>query len=164
MAGRMQVRASTEVGPVRVSVAPARGAKGRAKAGRTADPVPQRASTPQRFSTAQRAATAGRAVATGLRLPKKADLPPPVAPAGWYPDPEDRARMRWWNGEKWTRRFAEPGAVPVVARRSDAPPRLAARPRTVRTQGLLQNVGFSGTRGARRASSARRTRGSERSE
>ncbi|MET9327790.1 DUF2510 domain-containing protein [Tsukamurella sp. NPDC003166] len=159
MAGRMQVRASTEVGPIRVSVAPTRGAKGRA-----ADPSRQRASTSQRVSTAQRAATAGRAVATGLRLPKKADLPPPVAPAGWYPDPEDVARMRWWSGDKWTRRFAEPGAVPVVTRRSDAPPRLAPRPRTARRQGVFQNVGFSGPRGARRASSARRTRNSERTE
>jgi hypothetical protein len=23
-------------------------------------------------------------------------------PAGWYPDPGDASRMRWWGGERWT--------------------------------------------------------------
>jgi len=24
------------------------------------------------------------------------------APAGWYPDPSDRSRQRWWDGAQWT--------------------------------------------------------------
>lgn len=35
-------------------------------------------------------------------------------PAGWYPDPYDRARERYWNGSEWTDDYrpapsAEPG-------------------------------------------------------
>jgi RsiW-degrading membrane proteinase PrsW (M82 family) len=28
--------------------------------------------------------------------------PPPVTPAGWYPDPTGAAAWRWWNGHAWT--------------------------------------------------------------
>ena len=27
---------------------------------------------------------------------------PPLPPAGWYPDPWGRARLRWWDGSAWT--------------------------------------------------------------
>jgi hypothetical protein len=27
-------------------------------------------------------------------------------PAGWYPDRENRARRRWWNGVEWTDYFS----------------------------------------------------------
>ncbi|WP_210479541.1 DUF2510 domain-containing protein [Naasia sp. SYSU D00948] len=27
---------------------------------------------------------------------------PNVAPAGWYPDPNDGRRQRWWDGYQWT--------------------------------------------------------------
>ena len=30
-----------------------------------------------------------------------------VAPPGWYPDPTDPARIRWWDGTAWT--FHSPG-------------------------------------------------------
>ena len=25
-----------------------------------------------------------------------------LPPAGWYPDPDNAAQMRWWDGEHWT--------------------------------------------------------------
>lgn len=103
----MAIRASTDVGPVRVSVA-------------------RRPARPARRVPVLK--LPGTRVAAGLPLPRKPELPPPVAPAGWYPDPEDAARMRWWNGAKWTRRFAEPGATTapskVRTRVAAAPPKL----------------------------------------
>jgi hypothetical protein len=27
---------------------------------------------------------------------------PAMAPAGWYPNPDDGAQVRWWNGQAWT--------------------------------------------------------------
>jgi len=36
--------------------------------------------------------------------------------AGWYPDPEDSSRRRWWDGRQWTAEVqAEPEPVPPVA-------------------------------------------------
>ena len=144
----MAIRASTEVGPVTVSVAPS--ARTRRKPAR-----------PGRVPVLKLPATR---VPAGLPLPRRVDLPPPVAPAGWYPDPEDAARMRWWNGTKWTRRFAEPGAAStakVRTRTADAPPRLRPAQRPARRR-LLPNVDFSGNRGAQRPVRGRRTRRSER--
>lgn len=28
--------------------------------------------------------------------------PPSIVPAGWYPDPDDAAGVRYWNGFAWT--------------------------------------------------------------
>jgi hypothetical protein len=33
-------------------------------------------------------------------------------PAGWYPDPENSARSRWWNGSAWTASVSEPQPAP----------------------------------------------------
>jgi len=30
---------------------------------------------------------------------REAAAPPPAA---WYPDPQGEARLRWWDGERWT--------------------------------------------------------------
>ncbi|WP_168197104.1 DUF2510 domain-containing protein [Agromyces laixinhei] len=35
-----------------------------------------------------------------------------AAPAGWYPDPNDAAAQRWWDGAQWTEHRA---AAPVTA-------------------------------------------------
>ncbi|MEC4613564.1 DUF2510 domain-containing protein [Tsukamurella tyrosinosolvens] len=148
----MAIRASTDVGPVRVSVAPS------TRARRT--PAPARRVTVLKLPATR--------VPAGFALPRRADLPPPVAPAGWYPDPEDAARMRWWNGTKWTRRFADSGATPaaapgtrVRARTADAPPRLRPARRPTKRR-LLPNVEFSEPRGALGPVRRRRTRRSER--
>ncbi len=34
-----------------------------------------------------------------------------TTPAGWYPDPENAAQMRWWDGAQWT----ENRSAPAVA-------------------------------------------------
>jgi len=36
------------------------------------------------------------------------DAPPPTAPAGWYADPADHTRWRWWDGRSWTGQVHEP--------------------------------------------------------
>jgi serine/threonine protein kinase len=35
-------------------------------------------------------------------LPDLSDAPPPVAPPGWHADPWGKARLRWWDGQRWT--------------------------------------------------------------
>ncbi|CAM3842442.1 DUF2510 domain-containing protein [Tsukamurella ocularis] len=141
----MAIRASTEVGPVTVSVAPAARTR-RRPAARTAA---------RRVPVLKLPATR---VAAGLPLPRKVDLPPPVAPAGWYPDPEGAARMRWWNGAKWTRRFAEPGASTapskVRTRVAAAPPKL----RPVRTPKRAARFAFLDGPKQNPVSKPRRTR------
>lgn len=29
------------------------------------------------------------------------DPPPPAPPLGWYPDPDNRSALRFWNGDAW---------------------------------------------------------------
>lgn len=33
--------------------------------------------------------------------------PPALPPAGWYPDPDESSRQRWWDGSKWTEHRSE---------------------------------------------------------
>lgn len=49
---------------------------------------------------------------------RKVDAPP----AGWYPDPQNRTRLRWWDGLDWTdiRRAVPSQAELIAAQRIDA--------------------------------------------
>lgn len=45
-----------------------------------------------------------------------------VTPAGWYEDPADAARVRWWNGVAWTEHTeAKPGVEPAPPVSAPAP-------------------------------------------
>jgi hypothetical protein len=60
-----------------------------------------------------------------------------VVPAGWYEDPADPARVRWWNGVSWTEHTnAKPGSVSpslsTVASPDAITPTATAAPRTRR--------------------------------
>jgi hypothetical protein len=53
------------------------------------------------------------------------------APAGWFPDPEDPAQLRYWDGTAWTehRHPAEPAAPePAAAAAPPAAPQYAYQP------------------------------------
>ena len=35
----------------------------------------------------------------------------PLPPAGWYPNPDNAAELRWWDGKAWSAHTAAPGTV-----------------------------------------------------
>ena len=42
---------------------------------------------------------------------------PSQTPAGWYPDPENPAQQRYWDGKQWSRtRDNDSGLVPIVSK------------------------------------------------
>lgn len=43
-----------------------------------------------------------------------APVVPSAPPASWYPDPDDPARLRWWDGSHWTEHVdgRDPGGAP----------------------------------------------------
>jgi hypothetical protein len=43
--------------------------------------------------------------------PVRPAAPPPVAPAGWFPDPLDLAQSRYWDGGRWTEHVANGRSV-----------------------------------------------------
>lgn len=53
-----------------------------------------------------------------------------TTPAGWYPDPTDSTRNRWWDGTQWTENYAPaaPQAAPTAPAAPSAAPGYAAAP------------------------------------
>ena len=43
--------------------------------------------------------------------------------AGWYPDPADSSRIRWWDGQTWTQHVAvaDGGTTPATPQTAPAP-------------------------------------------
>lgn len=44
-----------------------------------------------------------------------------LPPFGWYPDPADSAKLRWWDGGRWTERteYPRPELQPAFGYSSD---------------------------------------------
>lgn len=60
------------------------------------------------------------------------EMPPPAAPAGWYPHPTMVATQAYWDGAAWTEHLAPagqtPSAAPDAAPTEDCPYCLKAMP------------------------------------
>ena len=42
-----------------------------------------------------------------------------TTPAGWYPDPSNAQRSRWWDGAQWTENYSDPYAPAVALKAPD---------------------------------------------
>ncbi len=75
-------------------------------------------------------------------------------PAGWFPDPEDPANLRYWDGTAWTehRHPADPSGVPagptVDATPAAAAPQFAYSPTAGTTPGYAAPYGTAPAYGA----------------
>jgi len=58
-----------------------------------------------------------------------------VPPVGWYPDPQGRGELRWWDGTAWSASW--PAAVPAAARSGPAWSAPPARLASLAAAGLL---------------------------
>jgi len=45
-----------------------------------------------------------------------------TTPAGWYPDPSNAQRSRWWDGAQWTENYSDPYAPAVALKAPDGTP------------------------------------------
>lgn len=59
-----------------------------------------------------------RGLSRPAALPTRPRLDPPPPPEGWYPDPADPSRERWWDGRTWhqeSRPQTDAFAIPPIA-------------------------------------------------
>jgi uncharacterized RDD family membrane protein YckC len=79
-------------------------------------PTPGTAPPTQQVPAAQPAAqqpaaapepAAPEAQPTGAQPTAPAPSAPPLPPANWYPDPSGQARLRYWDGSRWTSHTAQ---------------------------------------------------------
>lgn len=54
--------------------------------------------------------------------------------AGWYPDPADSSRIRWWDGQQWTQHVAVSGEATPNLPVAEAAPAVAVVGRNVQTK------------------------------
>jgi hypothetical protein len=69
-----------------------------------------------------------------------------MQPAGWFPDPDDKKRWRYWDGSQWTEHRSEPKSEPqrpVVPQQAVAAQSTAAVPSDVVWEGASKAVGNS---------------------
>jgi len=67
--------------------------------------------------------------------------------AGWYPDPQNPAFVRWWDGTRWTEfaQPAQPAAAPVPQEQAQAPAQ-QIQPQTAEARTPARKVGFFGAK------------------
>jgi hypothetical protein len=71
--------------------------------------------------------------------------PPPYETPGWYADPEDSAKRRWWNGVQWTGDFQGSAATPTPPTASPAALQIS------RAESLLASLPGGGSPAAARS-------------
>lgn len=78
------------------------------------------------------------------------DLHATTIPAGWYPDPVDSARLRWWAGDTWTEYTAPTEPVVIAQPTVVAPPAVIAQPAVIaETVGFMEPAAADFTRFSR---------------
>lgn len=83
-------------------------------------------------------------------------------PAGWYPDPQDNTRQRYWDGNAWTEHTAEGGPQGQAAATAGSTTSTAGDPDTWTWQSILATIfccnllGVAGVLNAGRAEAALR--------
>ncbi|MEN0130200.1 MAG: DUF4041 domain-containing protein [Brevundimonas sp.] len=83
---------------------------------------------------------------TGLD-PARTPEPSHMTPAGWYPDPQNLAAVRWWDGRQWTGHVEAVQRVAAPSRAEHPAPAAHISDPTV-PEAASRKVGFFGARGA----------------
>ena len=106
---RAESATGARAGPPPVKAEPAAPAATEAAEADTASMAPIAPTRPERAPTAPVAPGAAPsqeaappADEPAIPAPPPPPVPPPLPPANWYPDPSGKARLRYWDGSRWT--------------------------------------------------------------